>query len=108
MQKKKEPVLVAMSNQKGGVGKSSLTVFLASYLHSVKDKNVAVLDCDSPQHCLCNLREREKEVLKKSSYHYQLMATQFERIGKKAYPILNSTPQHAPQAARDLIASHPT
>ena len=32
----KEPLFVAVSNQKGGVGKSALTVVLSSYLHSRK------------------------------------------------------------------------
>ena len=35
----KECLLVAISNQKGGVGKSALTVVLASYLHYEKDLN---------------------------------------------------------------------
>lgn len=41
----KECLLVAISNQKGGVGKSALTVVLASYLHYEKDLNVAIIDC---------------------------------------------------------------
>lgn len=94
-----------MSNQKGGVGKSTLTILLASYLYFVKGKNVAVVDCDSPQHSLSNLREREKDVIKKSPYHQQLMKSTYEPLGKKAYPIINSTPAHARQAADDLAAS---
>ena len=47
---KKEPLFVALSNQKGGVGKSTLTVLLASYFHYHKAKNVLVVDCDYPQH----------------------------------------------------------
>ena len=39
-----ETVLVALSNQKGGVGKSAFTVLLASYYHYVKKLNVAVID----------------------------------------------------------------
>ena len=48
----KEPLFVAVSNQKGGVGKSALTVVLASYFHFEKNLNVAIIDCDSPQHSL--------------------------------------------------------
>ena len=40
MEKKKEPLFVALSNQKGGVGKSTLTILLASYFHYRKGKNV--------------------------------------------------------------------
>ena len=38
----KEPLFVAVSNQKGGVGKSALTVVLSSYLHFEKNLNVAI------------------------------------------------------------------
>jgi cellulose biosynthesis protein BcsQ len=37
---------VAISNQKGGVGKSAFTVLLAGYFHYLKGKNVLVVDCD--------------------------------------------------------------
>ena len=56
----KEPLFVAVSNQKGGVGKSALTVVLSSYLHFEKNLNVAIIDCDSPQHSLVRMRERDK------------------------------------------------
>ena len=59
----KECLLVAISNQKGGVGKSALTVVLASYLHYEKDLNVAIIDCDSPQHSLVRMRERDKKAI---------------------------------------------
>jgi cellulose biosynthesis protein BcsQ len=49
---KKETMFVAMSNQKGGVGKSAFTILLAGYLHYMKNLNVAVVDCDAPQHSL--------------------------------------------------------
>ena len=35
---------VAFSTQKGGAGKTTLTVLVASYLHYVKGYNVAVID----------------------------------------------------------------
>ena len=41
----KRPILVAFSNQKGGVGKSTVTAVLASYFNYVKGFNVAVVDC---------------------------------------------------------------
>ena len=47
---KKETLYVAFSTQKGGVGKTTFTVLVASYLFYLKGYNVAVVDCDYPQH----------------------------------------------------------
>lgn len=43
---KKETLYVAFSTQKGGVGKTTFTVLVASYLYYLKGYNVAVVDCD--------------------------------------------------------------
>ena len=40
------PASIAVCNQKGGVGKSTFTVLLASYLHYTLRHNVLVVDCD--------------------------------------------------------------
>ena len=60
---KKKPVFVAVSNQKGGVGKSTMLVALASLLNYTMDKSVAIVDCDATQRSLYNLRERDKEMV---------------------------------------------
>lgn len=44
-----ESASISICNQKGGVGKSSLTVLLASYLHYTLGHDVLVMDCDYPQ-----------------------------------------------------------
>lgn len=44
-------IFIAFATQKGGIGKTTLTVLTASYLHYVKGYNVAVVDCDAPQNC---------------------------------------------------------
>ena len=46
---KKNPLFVAVSNQKGGVGKSTMLITLASLLNYSMGKNVAIVDCDSTQ-----------------------------------------------------------
>lgn len=99
----KETVMIAFSNQKGGVGKSTMTIVLASYLHYAKNLNVAVVDCDSPQYSLSNMRERDKQAVMKSDYFKQLMMAQWEKIEKKAYPIISSTPEQARETADKLI-----
>ena len=49
---KKNPLFVAVSNQKGGVGKSTMLITLASLLNYSMGKNVAIVDCDSTQRSL--------------------------------------------------------
>lgn len=41
---KKETLYVAFSTQKGGVGKTTFTVLVASYLYYLKGYSVAVVD----------------------------------------------------------------
>jgi cellulose biosynthesis protein BcsQ len=54
---------IAIGNQKGGVGKSALTVIYASYLHYELLKNVIVVDCGYPQHSIMNMRESDIETV---------------------------------------------
>ena len=56
---KKDTVLVAICNQKGGVGKSTMTIMLAGYYHYLKGLNVAVIDCDYPPVSYTHLRAHE-------------------------------------------------
>lgn len=86
----KRCTFIALSNQKGGVGKSTMTVLLASYFHYVKGKNVAVIDCDYPQFSIQALRSRDMKNVERSEFLQQLLCRQYERTGKKAYPVLTS------------------
>jgi cellulose biosynthesis protein BcsQ len=99
----KRPLFVAFTNQKGGVGKSAVTVLVASWFHYVKGKNVLVVDCDYPQHSILGMRERDRESVLKSESYKQLLMAQFERTGKKSYPILKSIPPEARQAVDGYI-----
>ena len=81
----KETLFIAFSTQKGGAGKTTLTVLVASYLHYVKGMNVAVVDCDYPQHSIAEMRKRDLKTVMEDE-HYKLMAyKQLQRIRKKAY-----------------------
>jgi len=86
----KETLFVAFSTQKGGMGKTSLTVLSASYLHYVKGYNVAVIDCDYPQHSIVEMRERDVEKVKNNLYYKQLAYIQFKNLQKKAYQVEES------------------
>ena len=78
MEKKKEPLFVALSNQKGGVGKSTLTILLASYFHYRKGRNVLVVDCDYPQHSIRDIREWDIKTVEKNEKLQGKLLEQFE------------------------------
>ncbi len=103
----KQTLLVAMSNQKGGVGKSTVTILLASYLHYVKDKNVAVIDCDTLQQSVSHMRQRDMQTVEKTDEYKQLMMIQWEKVQKKAYPIVESSPAGARDKINELLETTP-
>lgn len=93
---KKEPKYVAFSTQKGGAGKTTLTVLVASYLHYVKGFNVAIVDCDYPQHSIAEMRERDFKMVEQDEYYKGMAYEQFTRMeGKKAYPVIESSTEKA-------------
>ena len=79
----KRCVFVAMSSQKGGVGKSTMTVLLAGYFHYVMGYNVAVVDCDYPQFSIKALRSRDTQNVEKNVNLQRMLCGQFERSGKE-------------------------
>ena len=66
---------VAFATQKGGIGKSTITALVANYIHNVKGFNVAVIDCDEPQHNIADLRDEEMELIKDSVYFKAMHST---------------------------------
>ena len=99
---KKKPVFVAVSNQKGGVGKSTMLVALASLLNYTMDKSVAIVDCDATQRSLYNLRERDKEMVEKNKRYMTLLEEQRLR-GCKIYPIKRVRPEEARAQRESLL-----
>jgi len=103
----KQTVLVAMSNQKGGVGKTAVTVLVASYLHYVKNKNVAVVDCDTLQHSVSHMRKRDSQTVEKTDEYKQQMMLQWDKIKKKAYTVVESSPAEARNKINELMEANP-
>jgi cellulose biosynthesis protein BcsQ len=87
---KKETLFIAFSTQKGGVGKTTLTVLAASWLHYVCGYNVAITDCDYPQHSITDMRKRDVAQVTGDDRYKRLAHTQFTALKKKAYPIEES------------------
>ena len=101
----KRPIYVAFSTQKGGAGKTTLTVLVASYLHFVKGYNVAVVDCDYPQHSIVEMRERDLKMAMDDPYYKRMAYEQVQQLKKKAYPVIESTPEDAVEKVKELADS---
>ena len=97
-------VFVAFATQKGGIGKSTVTALVASYLHNVKGYNVAVIDCDAPQHSIHGLREREMKLIDESIYFKALACDHFRKTKKNAYPVIASDAVNALDDAEKMLA----
>ena len=88
---KKETLFIAFSTQKGGVGKTAFTVLMASYLHYVKGLEIAVIDCDFPQHSIVVMRERDMEMVMQDDFYKQMAYDQFTQLKRKAYAVWKVT-----------------
>ncbi|GAE86379.1 ParA family protein [Bacteroides reticulotermitis] len=98
----KKNLCVAFSTQKGGAGKTTLTVLVASYLHYVKGYDVAVVDCDYPQYSIAEMRERDLKMATDNDYYKSLAYQQFTRLNKRMYPVVKSLPEKAAETAKAL------
>ena len=76
---------VAFATQKGGSGKTAITVLVAGYLHYRLGCPLAVIDCDFPQYSLYEMRERDSRAV-------------------LAYPVRKCRVEQAPDTARELAA----
>lgn len=105
MDKKSKTLFIAFSSQKGGVGKSTFTAIIASILHYRMGYNVAVFDCDYPQHSLMQMRERDLQAIMQNEAFKKLAYRQFSTINKKAYPVLQCRADEALEEANRFLES---
>lgn len=92
------PKFVSIVTQKGGAGKSTLTLLYASYLYYELGRDVIILDCDYPQHSIADRRLADQNILEESPEARQ----EFEAQGKELLPILKVPLSDAPQAIQRL------
>lgn len=92
---KKEPLFIAFASQKGGVGKTAFTVLTAGILRYQRGYNVAVVDCDPPQHSIGLMRDRDLECVKENDSLKMALYRQYKQKPQKAYPIIKSEPENA-------------
>ena len=58
-----------------------------------------------PQHSISAMRKRDAEQVNGDDYYKQLAFHQFKTLGKKAYPVLCSSPDEAIKTADEFLAS---
>lgn len=98
-----DPKFVAFSTQKGGAGKTTLTVLAASYLYYVKGLKVLVVDCDYPQFSIEEMRQRDKDLIECSPQFKKLFSDNLRQTKLAPYPLLTAKPEEAMQKVRDII-----
>ena len=101
---KKETLLVAFSTQKGGAGKTTLTVLMASYFYYVKGMDVVVVDCDYPQYSIKDMRERDIKNIERNPRLKKTVFELYAKVQKRMYPIVESHPETAIEKAKDFVA----
>lgn len=99
------PLFIAFTTQKGGVGKSVFTTLAASHLHYKCGLNIVVVDCDKGQYSLCRMRERDLKILENDTLHKARFHLQYEHLAKSAYPILCSPAITAINVAENYISN---
>ena len=100
---KTNELYVAIATQKGGIGKSTITMLLANYLHNLGGKNVGVVDCDDPQHSISDARERELLLIKNNEADKEAAKDVFRKTGKRIFPVVATNPVDALDQAEILI-----
>ena len=95
---------VAFATQKGGSGKTAITVLVAGYLHYRLGCPLAVIDCDFPQYSLYEMRERDSRAVLENEYLKRAAYEQMRQPGRAAYPVRKCRVEQAPDTARELAA----
>lgn len=95
---------VAFATQKGGVGKSTVTALVANYVHNVMGIDVAVIDCDEPQHSIAGLRDKETALIEKNDSLKAVACEHFRKSGRKGFPIVRSNAVQALDDADSLLS----
>ena len=78
---------VAFATQKGGSGKTAITVLVAGYLHYRLGCPLAVIDCDFPQYSLYEMRERDSRAVLENEHLKRAAYEQMRQPGRAAYPV---------------------
>lgn len=83
-------MLIIIGNQKGGAGKSTLTLLLANFLTLVKKRKVTVIDMDYQQ-SLAQKYEKSKAI--ETGGNYEIIAAGLEHF-PSMYTVLSQSSEH--------------
>jgi chromosome partitioning protein len=92
------PKVIAFATQKGGMGKTTLSVLVASWLHYKRDIKVAILDVDGAQLSVYNQRIRETQQVDSDDE----LSARLDEQDIQPYPILSGNPGDVPDLLGDL------
>lgn len=96
---------IGFGNQKGGVGKSTLSEIIASILYYECKQRILVMDCDEGQHSFANLREKERMYLRENDTAWSHKVLDLmEKNGCGAYSVHTSSIASAIQTAEKLCS----
>lgn len=101
--KMSDAIYVAFATQKGGVGKSTLTTLMASYLYYVEGVEVVAVDCDSSQHSMNVYREHDLVVTKENPYLKRVLHRFYSQFQKEPYEILLTSPKDALDVVNNYV-----
>lgn len=90
--------VIAFATQKGGMGKTTLSVLVASWLHYKRGIKVALLDVDGSQLSVYNQRLREIESMESD----EETTARLDEQNVEPYAILSGTPDQVPSLLTQL------
>jgi cellulose biosynthesis protein BcsQ len=86
-------ISISIATQKGGSGKSKLSVLVASMLYYKNGYNTLFCDCDNPQYSSFKLREREKQAVLENEKLKQAFSGNISQCAfNTIYPITQTLP----------------
>jgi len=81
----KNTKFIIIGNQKGGVGKSTMTSVMANFIANNTSLKVLVFDCDDLQETLYKKRHREMEFLKENNLRLKNEAYQIVKVNSNEF-----------------------
>ncbi|MFD1140812.1 ParA family protein [Larkinella insperata] len=91
----RKPTVLAFATQKGGMGKTTLSVIVSSYLHYKRGLKTALLDVDGSQLSVHTQRMREADQLDEEGH--ARMEERSQKEGIDPYEILSGYPKDVPK-----------